>query len=45
MLNIDATDQAIALRKVIHVREGLYKFSNSDFNTADAETLICLLAC
>jgi hypothetical protein len=44
-LNTDATDRATALHEIIHVREGLYKFFNSDFNTADAETLIPLLAC
>jgi hypothetical protein len=40
-LNIDATDRATAHREIIYVREGLYEFSNSDFNTADAQTLIC----
>jgi hypothetical protein len=43
-LNNDAIDQATALRETIYVREGLYKFSNSDFNMADAESLIRLLA-
>jgi hypothetical protein len=43
-LNNDAIDQATALCEMIYVREGLYKFSNSDFNMADAESLIRLLA-
>jgi hypothetical protein len=43
-LNDDVIDQATALREMIYVRESLYKFSNSDFNMADAESLIRLLA-
>jgi hypothetical protein len=43
-LNNDAINQATAFREMIHVRGGLYKFSNSDFNMADAESLIRLLA-
>jgi hypothetical protein len=36
----------IALRAIIYInREGLYEFSNSDFNTADAETLIVYFKC
>jgi hypothetical protein len=44
-LNNNSIDQATAVREMIYVREGLYKFSNSDFNVAGAESLIRLLAC
>jgi hypothetical protein len=43
-LNDGVIDQATALRAMIYVRESLYKFSNSDFNMTDAESLIRLLA-
>ena len=39
------THQAIALREIIYVREGLYKLSESNFSTEDVNTLIRLLAC
>ena len=44
-LNVESIDRAIALREVIYVREGLYKFSNSNFSTDDVNSLIQLLAC
>ena len=43
-LNIYSINRATALREAIFVREGLYEFSNSDFDIADANTLIRLLA-
>jgi hypothetical protein len=44
-LNVESIDRATALREVIYVREGLYKFSNSIFSTDDVNTMIQLLAC
>ena len=44
-LSIVSIHQAIALREIIYVREGLYKLSESNFSTEDVNTLIRLLAC
>ena len=44
-LNVESIDRATALREVIYVREGLYKFSNSNFSTDGVNSLIQLLAC
>lgn len=43
-LNIESLDRATALREVIYVREGLYRFSNSVFSIDDVNTLINSLA-
>ena len=43
-LNNESLDRAAALREVIHVQEGLYRFSNSVFSIDEVNTLINSLA-
>jgi hypothetical protein len=45
LLEIADSDRAEALRKVIFIREGLSKFSNSDFSADDVDTFIRLSGC
>ena len=44
-LNIDILCRATPLREIIYVREGLYQFSNNNFNMYDVDSLIRLFAC
>ena len=45
LLEIADLDRAVALHEVISIREGLLKFSNSDFSADDVDTFIRLLGC
>ena len=42
LLEITDLDRAVALHEVIFIREGLSKFSNSDFSADDVDTFIGL---
>jgi hypothetical protein len=45
LLVIAHLNRAVALRGVIFIREGLSKFSNSDFSADAVDTFIRLLGC
>ena len=45
LLEIADLDRAVALHEVIFIREGLSKFSNSDFSADDVDTFIRFLGC